>query len=166
MSEMLNETTTATVEAITLDRKEEIKNFIKDTCLRTWPALYPDDRISENAMDSCWEEKYPLSKEYLVDVIAECRQELLEEQQSWTALTDCDRLDRVVEALDTQNILFVQHLDTTPSSCWLEINELISNLGASGLRYTGAAYFHFQSTEGALAHGKMHIYFGTTEAGD
>lgn len=107
---------------------------------------------------------YDISNDEILSLIEESRQEVHESQKDWPAVTDCDRLDSVGGELDRKDILFVQHIDTTPSSCWYCINEIIDTL-PNGSKYIGAAFFHFQSTERALAQNRMHINFGTTNEG-
>lgn len=140
--------------------EEEFKDYVKNNCLLVWPDAYPDDRILDFGLDN-----FPdISEERAAELIGECRAEITEVQAEWPATTECDMLDQAAVSLDSANILFLQHLDTTPSSCW---SEVISALSAKpdGNRYIGAAFYHFQSTERALEYQKMHINFGVTEKG-
>jgi hypothetical protein len=146
--------------------KSNIKDYIKTNFLLLWPAIYPDDRIEENVQDAFWEQDDTLTHEDILLMIRECRSELEEAQTDWPTVTDCDLLDRVTADLEEQQILFVQHIDTTPSSCWSEIDNVLAKMPDNrGKKYIGAAYYHFQSTERAIAFNKMHIYFGSIGRG-
>ena len=147
-----------------MEREHNIKKHIKTNCLQLWPEVFPNNRIVDWIMENFWDEENPLKEADVYSLIDECRQELIQCQEAWPSVTDCDRLDNVVASLDKRDVLFVQHIDTTPSSCWSEIFAAIQ-AKPDGERYIGAAYYHFQSTERALAYGKMHIYFGITESG-
>lgn len=143
-------------------RKENIKQHIKTSYLQVWPEIFPNERIIENVLDCFWDQDNPLAEDDILVMICECREELMEEQLSWPEITDCDRLDNVARDLDLLDIIFVQHIDTTPSSCWHEIDQVIAAMpDSTGKRFVGAAYYHFQSTERALAYQKMHINFGS-----
>lgn len=90
----------------------------------------------------------------------------LAEQATWPAVTDCDRLDRVFEALNAGGIV-ARHDFTCCQNCgFAEIGAEIHDAISSGVDVTGFAFYHQQDTDSATEGGGLFLSYGHIDGGD
>lgn len=79
-------------------------------------------------------------------------------ETSWPKETDCDRLDRVFEALNAQGICALQNAGYTQSDGFSDVSEVIHEEGREN--YRGYCFYHGQDLERAInGHGLL-LAFG------
>lgn len=88
---------------------------------------------------------------------------LFEAQRQWPALTDCDRLDRAFADLDRSGIVARQNFACCQNCGHAEIGAEIDAAERSGTKAIGYAFFHCQSTDGAVAGGDLFVYYSDLE---
>ena len=87
------------------------------------------------------------------------------EQQSWPAVTDCDRLDRAFAALEADGILALHNAGLTNSDGITEVSERYRAAGGTASGVAGYCFYHGQDVEHALRDGELTLAFGDI-AGD
>jgi hypothetical protein len=80
-------------------------------------------------------------------------------EATWTAPTDCDRLDRVFARLEKSGIVARQNFSDCGTCGAAEIAEEIERLIAAGKKVRGYVFFHQQDSEGALD-GSLYLSYG------
>ena len=84
----------------------------------------------------------------------------LGEQQSWPAVTDCERLDRAFIALESEGILAIHNAGLEPSDGITEVSERYHVAGGAASRVVGYCFYHRQDMEYALKHAELGLAFG------
>src|SRR5205823_4935515 len=110
---------TLPTEFILTDKeKEEIQKFILSCITKGQFSI-------ETLMEEFEDCHRGVPKQIQRLIIDECIAKATTEQSEWPPITDCDRLDALEEELMKENILFVQDIQTTRSSCWAKVEEEI-----------------------------------------
>jgi len=78
-------------------------------------------------------------------------------EQTWPAITDCNRLDNAFAALDQRGILCLQNAGYTMSDGHDDANELLSKQPRG--RYFGYCFYHGQDLERAVKGGGLMLAF-------
>lgn len=86
-------------------------------------------------------------------------------EASWTAPTDCDRLDAAFAALDRAGILARQNFSDCGTCGAGEMHELMEQERAAGRHFRGYTFYHQQDTESALD-GTLYLAYGSVQASD
>jgi hypothetical protein len=91
-----------------------------------------------------------------------------QEEQTWPAVTDCDRLDRVFAALEAQGMIALQMAGFTQSDGLEEVEDTYNDNREDGEapEYTGHCFFTTQDQKGALERSGMYIGFGHLSGDD
>jgi hypothetical protein len=118
------------------------------------------EQAFEYAADECDnpEELEPEIKQLTADLLIAHQAE----QQTWEAVTDCDRLDRAFASLNAQGIVARQHFSCCNTCGHAEIWEEVE-AEETNHPVQGYVFYHFQSTENAVDAGKLYLTYGTVE---
>ena len=81
---------------------------------------------------------------------------------SWPQETDCDRLDRAFEELNTKGIVALQNAGYTMSDGTSDVSEVLHERGRGGIN--GYCFYHGQDLERAVAGVGLWIAFGDLNA--
>ena len=88
--------------------------------------------------------------------------ELTQEQASWPALTDYDRLKAALDTLETEGIVTRENFTCCGTCGAAEIGAEIEDFAAeTGRPATGYVFFHQQDTENAVDGHALHFNYGT-----
>ena len=140
---------------------EEIASFIAS---RVEQGFITQEEILEQAFEYAADE-YD-NPEDLEPEIQRVTAELLsahqEEQKTWEAVTDCDRLDNAFAALNAQGIVARQNFSCC-NTCghtdiWEEIEEEEEKQPVQGY-----LFYHVQSTDNAVEAGMLYLTYGSVE---
>jgi len=84
------------------------------------------------------------------------------EEATWPAVTDCDRLDRVFEALETQGIIVEQDAGLTKSDGLEIVTQAREDAEAEGegASIEGYCFYHGQDLERVMKTGDLCLAFG------
>jgi uncharacterized protein DUF6891 len=84
------------------------------------------------------------------------------EEATWPATTDCDRLDRVFETLETQGILVEQDAGWTKSDGLEIVTEAYEDAEAvgEGAGIVGYCFYHGQDLDRVMESGDLWLAFG------
>lgn len=126
-----------------------------------------EDEIIESCVE-CYADEYDeASLKKHVPVLA---RELLsahqQEQTTWPAVTDCDRLDQALSDLEKNGIVCRQDFSCCGTCGSAEIWTEIEEADAAGGKSRGYLFYHHQDTEGAVEYGTLHFNYGSTEEGE
>lgn len=110
---------------------------------------YPNDRKAESSR-----------------IVEEAIDALIQDQESWPALTDCDRLDRAFENLKESGILARQHYSCCGTCAVSEIDLELDHARKKKSRARGYCMYNVQDTEGAVEGGGLFLAYGDSEHTD
>lgn len=82
------------------------------------------------------------------------------EQQSWPAVTDCDRLDQVFASLEKEGVLALHNAGLTPSEGIAEMSDRYHQAGGAASDIVGYCFYHRQDMEYVLETGMLSLAFG------
>ena len=85
------------------------------------------------------------------------------EQESWPAVTDCDRLDQAFAALRGDGILAIHNAGLTPSEGIDEMSEQYRAAGGKKSGIVGYCFYHRQDMEYALKHRTLRLAYGAID---
>ena len=94
-----------------------------------------------------------------VEALAEHKRE----QASWTAPTDCDRLDAAFAALEKSGIVARQNFSCCGSCGAGEIVDEMETVQEAGATVRGYVFYHEQDTDGAVERGGLYLNYGSAE---
>jgi hypothetical protein len=84
-------------------------------------------------------------------------------QESWPAVTDCDRLDRAFAALRRAGILAIHNAGLTPSEGIAEMSEQYHAAGGKKSGIVGYCFYHRQDMEYALKYCELGLAYGAID---
>lgn len=85
------------------------------------------------------------------------------EQESWPAVTDCDRLDEAFAALRAVGILAIHNAGMTPSEGVDEMSEQYHAAGGEKSGILGYCFYHRQDMEYALEYRSLGLAYGAID---
>lgn len=88
---------------------------------------------------------------------------LLERQQEWPSITDCDRLNAAFAELESNGVLCRQHYSCCSSCGVVEIHEEIDNATKVGNGFRGYTFYSTQDTAIAMGGDGLHLDYGSTK---
>ncbi len=127
-------------------------------------GFYRPDEIEQIVGEDLFSNKIP-RKRFRELVKAEGARQR-EEQKSWPAVTDCDRLDRAFATLEASGILALHNAGYTPSECIAEMSEQYYAAGGAQSAIVGYCFYHRQDMDHALEYHKLGLAFGDINGGD
>lgn len=120
------------------------------------PLLIEDNLGIDDDVDAGW----------LRDAIAKEVAAKRAAEQTWPAVTDCDRLDRAFQALERQDVIALHRAGLTQSDGLDEVEEDYRAAGGEASGYAGHCFYTEQDQQGALDGSGMCIGFGHLSGGD
>lgn len=121
------------------------------------------DEIVRSAVDAFVEDLPGVDVEGVSARVAD--QELAAQRQreaTWTARTDCDRLDLAFAELEQNGIVARQNFSDCGTCGAAEIEDEIDQARAGGGNARGYVFFHQQDSEGALD-GSLYLSYGAVD---
>jgi hypothetical protein len=88
---------------------------------------------------------------------------LKREQATWPAVTDYDRLETAMSALEDRGIVARQNFTCCMTCGSSEIGDEIDSYNATGRRARGYVFFHMQATEHAVEGGGINFAYGSAD---
>ena len=88
------------------------------------------------------------------------------EQRDWPDVTDCDRLDQAFDDLEEMGVVCRQNFSCCGNCGSSEIWDEIRREQARGREITGYAFYHMQTTEGAVEGHGLYLHYGSTLKGE
>jgi hypothetical protein len=124
-----------------------------------WSGFYGSDEIVEIIDESIFRPG-EIDKDWLRAEIERAFSKKLEEQKNWPTHTDCDRLDRVFDALNNQGILALQNAGYTQSDGMSDVSQFYFEAGGEQSGIEGYCFYHGQDLEGVMESGELWLTFG------
>jgi hypothetical protein len=88
------------------------------------------------------------------------------ERKSWSAVTDCDRLDQAFAALRAEGIMALHNAGKTFFSAHGEMIIQYQRAGGSASGFVGYCFYHQQDIERALEEHKLGLAYGHHDGGE
>jgi hypothetical protein len=138
----------------------ETEQYIRDAIkVWVWSGFHDQDEVDEMLEDLLEGDVDP---DAMREAIANAFKEKAAAEKSWPAETDCDRLDRVFDALNTNGIVALQNSGYTMSDGRSDVGEALNERGFD--KYHGYCFYHGQDLERAVNGGGLMLAFGDIEA--
>jgi hypothetical protein len=87
-------------------------------------------------------------------------------ERKWEAETDCDRLDRVFNALNESGIIALQNAGMTQGEGLEDVTEVYDSLGWDDSAVVGYCFYHGQDLDRAVAGRGLLLTFGDIKGTD
>ncbi len=87
------------------------------------------------------------------------------EKPTWPAVTDCDKLDRVFEALNNRGVVAIQNAGYTQSDGYDDCSEAFQSV-SNPAKILGYCFYHGQDLERAVAGDGLYLAFGPVDPAD
>jgi hypothetical protein len=141
---------------------DDLRDFIR---VQVAAGFAPLDEMVDEAVDVFADTTLPqASLRAAATVIAETAiAEHVTQQKSWTAPTDCDRLDAAFAALDAAGIVARQHFSCCGSCGATEIHDEMDKVAKDGTTVRGYTFFHVQDTEQAVEGESLFLSYGAPD---
>jgi len=89
-----------------------------------------------------------------------------QEEASWPAETDCDRLDRMFEALNREGVIALQNAGYTQSDGFEDVSEVYHEAGQAESGFMGYCFYHEQDLERVVEGDDLWLAFGDIHGDD
>jgi hypothetical protein len=159
---------------------------LKEEKVRKWPK---ERQLSKATLEYIWDDIYQLvfggtmsgddiaaevievnsighKKNEIIPYVITITQKLLEEHQkqqnNWSSITDCDRLDKAFEELERNGILSRQDFSDCTNCGYSEILDEIKKAEKKGRKIRGFTFYHWQDTWHAINGGNIFLGYGST----
>lgn len=130
-------------------------------------GFYTSEEIVQNAADYLADDMdESLAKGEARRLLPEMIALLKLEEETWPAVTDCDRLDTAFAKLEEKGIISRQNFTCCGTCGSAEIWEEIAAARDSGGPTTGYAFYHMQDTESAVDGNGLYLNYGAVEEGE
>jgi hypothetical protein len=139
-----------------MDKQTEAVSLIRNL---VWTGFHQEGEIAEAVSESVFHPE-KMDEGW---VLAQIQQAFLgkkKEETTWPEVTDYNRLERVFETLEDQNILVLENAGYTMSDGRSEITEAWYGLGAEDSDVVGYCYYHGQDLERVVDAGELWLAFG------
>lgn len=100
-----------------------------------------------------------LDPEEVESATDEAFKKLQKEKRSWPTVTDCDKLNRIFEALNKQGIIALQNAGNTQSDGYDDVIEAHKK-SKKPKDNRGYCFYHWQDVERAVAGAGLYLAFG------
>jgi hypothetical protein len=139
------------------DDEEHILSAIKTF---TWAGFYTRDDISEMVEELIedLEEGDTVDEEMLRAALESEWEKKQAAEDTWSAQTDCDRLDHAFNTLNTEGIIALQNAGYTLSDGFSDLEEVLAQKGHEGIE--GFCFYHGQDLERAVGGKGLMLAFG------
>jgi hypothetical protein len=123
-----------------------------------WSGFYEPDEVVEHILDYQLVEQ--LDRRWLRAQVKREFKRKEQEAATWGEVTDCDRLDRVFDALEDQNIIALQNAGYTQDDGIDDISEVYHDAGGEDSDIIGYCFYHGQDLERVIESGKLYLTYG------
>src|SRR5262245_38209180 len=124
-----------------------------------WSGFHDADEVAEIITESIfWRNE--IDQNWLRTEIEKAFGQKRAEEETWPEVTDCDRLDRVLELLEQQGILALQNAGYTQSDGLSDVAQLYHETGGQGSGIEGYCFYHGQDLERVMESGELWLAFG------
>lgn len=89
-----------------------------------------------------------------------------EEEATWPAVTDCDRLDRAFAELESRGVVCRQDFSCCGNCGSGEIRTEMEEVRKKGDFVRGYSFYHMQDTESAVEGGSLYLAYGAADEGE
>jgi len=120
-----------------------------------WSGYYEPDEVQERIGEILEEDA---DEALLRAAVAPEFERKAQAEKSWPKETDCDRLDKVFQALNASGIVALHNAGYTYSDGIADASEVIAQRGKNRVR--GFCFYHGQDVERAVDGGGLWIAFG------
>ncbi|HLA95588.1 MAG TPA: hypothetical protein VK612_07695 [Pyrinomonadaceae bacterium] len=150
------------------DKFEEIVEEMKVYIERDVAAGFSDvDEIVEMGVDMVADQADAESLRPEAErLTAEAVERRLKEQESWSAVTDCDRLDAAFAELEENGIVSRQNFSCCGTCGQSEMWDEIDTVQGIGKPVRGYTFYHMQDTESAVEGYGLCFNYGANEEGE
>jgi uncharacterized protein DUF6891 len=129
------------------ERREEARDSIR---FRVWSGYYDAHEVFDSIVDDVWFDRDEEDDKWLRSAIRREFQLKRKAERSWPAVTSCDRLDGVFEALRSQGILTRHRCGLTIQDGLDVIHGLQEEAGGKRSGLIGYCFYHLQDMEAAM----------------
>ncbi len=129
------------------DRREEARDSIRS---RVWSGYYDADEVFDSIVDDVWFDVDDEEDAWLRKAIRREFRKKRAEERNWPAVTDCDRLDQVFNALRGRGVLTRHRCGLTIQDGLDVIDDLYAEAGGERSGLIGYCFYHLQDMEAAL----------------
>jgi hypothetical protein len=130
-----------------------------------WSGMHDADEIVE-IIDEAIFEPGEIDKDWLRAEIEKAFRQKRAEEATWPEVTDCDRVDRVFEALEEQGILALQNAGYTQSDGLADVSQFYHEAGGERSGIEGYCFYHGQDLERVMESGELWLAFGHVSGDD
>jgi hypothetical protein len=146
---------------------DELKRYIAEDVAT---GFYNAEEIAESAVEMVSYDDETADKESLraeADrLTTEAITEHLSDQESWPAITDCDRLDAAFAELEENGVVSRQNFSCCGTCGQAEIWDEIEAVERTGKSVRGYTFYHVQDTEAAVEGYGLCFNYGANEEGE
>ncbi len=127
------------------------------SAIRTWvwSGFYGPDEVDQ-MIDDMLEER--ADEAFLRSAVASEFEKKAAAERAWPDETDCDRLDRAFETLNSSGIIALHNAGYTMSDGLGDVGQAVDERGRSHVK--GYCFYHGQDVERAVAGGGLMLAFG------
>ena len=118
------------------------------------------DTVLELADDEDLDDQEPVTRTAVVAEVRRRWQARRQEQQSWPAVTDADRLRVAFARLEAQGVAALMDFSCCQGCAPGELVEVVEQ---RPVRPSGYVYFHQQDTESMVEDGSLYLAYGSTD---
>jgi hypothetical protein len=126
-----------------------------------WSGFYSRLEVREMAHELVEDESQVDATDFFINAEWSAKKKA---ERRWPSETDCDRLDKVWEALRSQGIISVQNAGYTTSDGHQEVDVAVAR-EAPGL-FHGYVFYHGQDLERAVHSGDLYLAFGSLDGNE
>ncbi len=130
-----------------------------------WSGFYDTDGIVEIIDESIFQPG-EIDQDWLRAEIEKTFRKKRAVERTWPVTTDCDRLDRVFEALEERNVLALQNAGYTQSDGLSDVAQFYHEAGGEQSDIEGYCFYHGQDLERVMEDGELCLAFGHVSGED
>lgn len=129
-----------------------------------WSGFYGSDEIVEMVLEHCFLEDIPVNVNTLTRAVRDEIEDKLEDQQSWPAVTDCERLDRIFDELNNEGIIALSNVGFNETEALEEIHAVYVKRGGEFEGVRGYCFYHADDVERAVSGQGLYLSYGASDA--
>ena len=140
------------------DARAEFDDFVQFLRFRVWSGFHYAEEILESAQEAIEDGMYSeledsMDSELISNIVEHEIAVKLEDEKTWPAVTDCDRLSRAFDILNANGIVSLESAGYTISDGWDEYRDAVHALELKGMSepVRGGCFYHEQDLERAVA---------------
>lgn len=118
---------------------------------------------AEDAFEVLTEEMFApgeIHLEWAKSTIDELFRVKLDDQKNWPNVTDCDRLDKAFDEMNSSGIIALQNAGMTQSEGWSDARSAYRSQGGKASGIDGYCFYHGQDLQGVVIRNVLYLAFG------